>query len=227
MTPQQHQSHVHHYVPQWYQKRFLQVGQTQFHYLDLHPDTLVTGKASYTRRALLRWGPSRCFFKDDLYSLKLGNWTSDQIERTFFGDIDRNGRDAVKVFGDYNGYSDRVYEVFRALPAYMDAQRIRTPKGLDRLRSLTDVRDQNATLLLMQQVFQYHTTMWTEGVWEIVRARQSPTKFLLTDEPVTLFNRRLFPSESVYPGGVELDKVGTRTIFPLGLDSCLIISHTQ
>ena len=79
----------------------------------------------------------------------------------------------------------------------------------------------------MQQVFQFHTTMWMEGVWEIVRARWSPTRFIVTDEPVTFFNRRVFPIECIYPAPVDLSLVGTRTLFPLGLDCCLIVTHTQ
>jgi hypothetical protein len=221
------QSHAHHYVPQWYQREFLPAGQGRFYYLDLHPETIVTGNRSYTRRSLLRWGPAQCFFKNDLYSLKLGNWTSDQIETMFFGDIDRRGQAAVKVYRNYKGYTDGLREAFPALTQYMDAQRFRTPKGLDQLRKLTDVRDQNTALMVLQKVFRYHTTMWSEGVWEIVSARRSSTKFILTDEPVTFFNRRLFPSESVYPGDIELDKTGTRTLFPLGPEACLIITHTQ
>ena len=71
--------------------------------------------------------------------------------------------------------------------------------------------------------------MWTEGVWEIVSARQSPTKFLLTDEPVTFFNGRAFPrsKDCLYPNDVGLGEVGTRTIFPLDLETCLIITHLQ
>lgn len=54
-------------------------------------------------------------------------------------------------------------------------------------------------LLAMRNLYQFHTTMWMEGVWEILRARESPTKFIVTDEPVTFFNRRGFPSELKYP----------------------------
>ena len=81
----------------------------------------------------------------------------------------------------------------------------------------------------MKNVFQYHATMWTEGVWEIVYARKSPTKFLLTDQPVTFHNAKAFPNSDVctYPCDVDLGDVGTRTIFPLGLESCLIITHLQ
>jgi hypothetical protein len=220
-------AHEHHYVAQWYQRRFLQPGQTKYHYLDLHPETVVNGKVRYTRRDLLNWGPALCFCRDDLYTLKLGSWTTDQVERNFFGAIDTSGRKAVEFFGNYNGYAEGVHDAFPALPQYMDAQRFRTPRGLDQLKVLTEARDHNQTLMAMQRLFQLHTTMWTEGVWEIVRARQSSTKFIVSDEPVTFFNRRLFPGESVYPGKIELDQIGTRTLFPLGLDSCLIITHLQ
>jgi len=221
------QAHVHHYVPQWYQRRFLRNGQFKFYYLDLHPEVITNNGVKYQRRDMRRLGPARCFYGDDLYTLKLGNWTTDEVEKRFFGEIDRRGRSAVELFSDYSGYSKGLHEAFPILPQYMDAQRFRTPRGLDQLKSLTDVRDHNQTLLFMQRWFRFHTTMWTEGVWEIARARQSPTKFILTDEPVTFFNRRGFPSEHAYPGDVGLDQVGTRTLFPLGLDSCLIITHVQ
>ncbi len=224
---QAQQAHVHHYVPQWYQKRFLRPGQSTCYYLDLHPDTVVSGSVRYRRRDLLPWGPARCFYKDDLYTLRLRNWTTDQIEKRFFGAIDIRGRNAVEFFGNCNGYSEGLHESFNALTVYMDAQRFRTPRGLDQLQARTELRDHNQTLIAMQHLFQFHTTMWTEGVWEIVKATQSPTKFIVSDEPVTFFNRRLFPSESVYPGGIELDQIGTRTLFPIDLNSCLIITHTQ
>src|SRR6185295_5379098 len=95
------QARTHHYVPQWYQKKFLQPGQNKYHYLDLYPETIVSGQVRYQRRALLRWGPARCFCREDLYTVKLGNWSTDDIEKRFFGAIDCRGREAVEVFGDY------------------------------------------------------------------------------------------------------------------------------
>ena len=220
------QSHLHHYVPQWYQRRFLAPGKTTFLYLDLHPDTVTSGRVRYQRAALLNWGPKRCFYRDDLYTLKLGNWTTDEIEKKFFGLIDDRGRRAVGVFSDYAGYNSEVHETFMVLPQYMGAQRLRTPIGLDWIKKNIELEDHNKTLIAMQQVFELHTTMWVEGVWEIVRARNSLTKFIISDDPVTFYNRRIFPGES-YPGDLELDRVGTRTLFPLGQDSCLIITHLQ
>ncbi len=226
------QSHVHHYVPRWYQKRFLKAGQFQFYYLDLHPETVINEGKKYQRRVLLRWGPDRCFCQNDLYTLKLGNLSRDDVERFFFGMLDNRGRHAVEFFGEFTGLSNctsrgDVPGLFQALPQYMDAQRFRTPKGLDYLRDTIHASDRNVMLVAMQRLYRFHTTMWGEGVWEFVRARQSQTKFIVTDEPVTFFNRRAFPSEFAYPKDVGLDQIGTRTLFPLGLDSCLIITHLQ
>jgi hypothetical protein len=221
------QSHVHHYVSQWYQRRFLEPGKGTYCYLDLHPETVQSGPKRYQRRALLHWGPVRCFCKDDLYTIKLGNFTTDQIEKRFFGGVDSKGRESVEFFANYNHDTDGAVQHFQPMPAFMDAQRFRTPRGLDQLKRLTAAPSHNVTLLAMQQLFQLHTTMWVEGVWEIVRARQSPTKFIVSDEPVTFFNRHIFPSECVYAGSIELDKIGTRTLFPLGPDACLIITHVQ
>jgi Protein of unknown function (DUF4238) len=224
------QSHVHHYVPQWYQKRFLETGQSRYYYLDLHPETVSKDETHrHQRRSLLRWGPARCFWADELYTVKFGSWLSDEIERRFFGAIDSQGRESVRAVADFEGLSRSSGKGLDFLPQYMDAQRMRTPRGLERFQSLIDIRDRNQTLLVMQRLFQLHTTMWTEGVWEIVRARQSPTKFIVTDEPVTFFNAKVFPESKVgrYPGDVGLDKIGTRTLFPLSIDSCLLITHVQ
>jgi Protein of unknown function (DUF4238) len=218
-----------HYVPIWYQRRFLPDGETHFHYLDLAPDTVVSpdGK-SYRRRALLRWGPKRCFVEDDIYTVKLGAWSNDEIERRFFGRIDARGEKAVEFFSDF-GMRKGMHEPFDAIVPYMDAQRFRSPRGIDYLKSMTDIRDQNLALFTLQAVYLYNATMWTEGVWEIVSARQSPTKFLLTDEPVSFYNAGAFPGskDCLYPNDVALKDIGTRTIFALGRDDCLIITHTQ
>jgi hypothetical protein len=223
------QARVHHYVPQWYQRRFLKSDQSRFHYLDLRPETVSHGVHRHRRRHLLRWGPARCFCADELYTLKSGDWLSDVIERRFFGAIDSRGRESVRSIADFEGLSRSSGKALDFLPEYMDAQRMRTPRGLERFQSQVDIRDRNHTLFVMQRLFQLHTTMWTEGIWEVVRARLSPTKFIVTDEPVTFFNAKVFPESKVgrYPGDVGLDKIGTRTLFPLSIDSCLLITHVQ
>lgn len=120
-------------------------------------------------------------------------------------------------------------EPFRDLVPFMDAQRLRTPRGLAWLATLVPRPHHNLLLLALQHVFQLNATMWTEGVWEIAKARNSPTKFLLTDCPVTFYNAKAFPNSQtcMFPGDVPLEEIGTRTIFPLDLETCLIVTHVQ
>jgi hypothetical protein len=160
--------------------------------------------------------------------VKLGAWSNDEIERRFFGRIDARGERAVEFFANFD-VREGIHEAFEAIVPYMDAQRFRTPRGIDCLKRMTDIKNQNLALLALQAVYLYNATMWTEGVWEIVSARQSPTKFLLTDEPVTFYNAGAFPGskDCLYPNDVALKDIGTRTIFPLGRDACLIITHIQ
>jgi hypothetical protein len=225
------QSHSHHYVLQWYQKRFLLPGQTNFYYLDLQPETIVWPRGSHQLRAVRHLGPSACFYRDDLYTIKFGKDTSDEMETFFFGAVDSLGRSAVSAFAGFEGVSKEAGDAFRNVAPYMGAQLFRTPRGLDfiksRARSVDSGAVQNAALFTLQAVFQSYSTIWTEGVWEIVRATRSRTKFIVTDGPITFYCKVVFPSEWSYPNDMSPKQIGTRTIFPLGLESCLIITHLQ
>ncbi|HMJ60888.1 MAG TPA: hypothetical protein VK493_03955 [Bryobacteraceae bacterium] len=217
----------HHYVPRWYQKRFLLPGQNVLCYLDLKPETIIDGNIRYTKKDLWYWHPSRCFCIDDLYSMRFGRMTTDMLERHLFGAVDRNGATATEVFGAYDDFKEEIHEAFRSRLAYVGAQRFRTPRGLDWIKRWAGVTDQTATLMAMSSLFQAYDTMWAEGIWEIAHARKSVTKFIISDDPVTFFNRRIFPAEAAYPGGEDFPKIGTRTIFALSMDCCLIITHLQ
>ena len=216
-------------MPRWYQKRFLQPGQSKFFYLDLKPDTVVCDGVAHVRDALLRWGPKKCFYRDDLYTLRFGRQTTDELEKSFFGTIDDRGCAAVDHFANFQGVADRATELHKPLVAYIGAQRFRTPRALDDIqkRYVLTSTDQNPALAAMRMEFQSYSALWSEGIWEIVRARESATKFIVSDHPVTFYCKHVFPSEWQYPNDVSLKQIGTRTIFPLGLDSCLIITHLQ
>src|SRR5213593_637650 len=116
---------VHHYVPQWYQKRFLKEGQHRYYYLDLRPDIVRNPKATYARQSLLRWGPKRCFYREHLYTVALTGWTTDEIEKRFFGGIDQRGRQAITLMANYLGDVKGMNDAVPDLPQYMDAQRFR------------------------------------------------------------------------------------------------------
>src|SRR3979411_2743239 len=120
------QSHAHHYVPEWYQKRFLLPQTSKYLYLDLQPETIVQHGVAHKRRALRRLGPASCFYKDDLYSLDFGGQTTDEMERLFFGALDNFGPGAVADLANFEGITAEVVRSFRYLTRYMGAQRFRT-----------------------------------------------------------------------------------------------------
>jgi len=43
-----------HYVPEWYQRRFMRPGQGTYWYLDKSPEVVVRDGHTFTRRALLK-----------------------------------------------------------------------------------------------------------------------------------------------------------------------------
>ena len=59
--------------------------------------------------------------------------------------------------------------------------------------------DPNQILSVLMGVFQAYSTMWVEGVWEIVHARQSKTKFIVSHNPVTFYCKSMFPSNWLTP----------------------------
>lgn len=53
-----------HYVPEWYQRRFMLSGQTKYHRLDLHPDVVTSpGGHKYMRHDLHEWSPEKIQFR--------------------------------------------------------------------------------------------------------------------------------------------------------------------
>lgn len=218
-----------HYVPQWHQRLFLLPGEKEakLHYLDLKPDQVrgSDGKL-YTKRDLWRWGPGKCFYEEHLYTLAFGDQASDLIEKRFFGEIDRSGAEALQTCAEYE-FGKSSGDCLRTLAIYMDAQKLRTPKGLDFLKTLSRDGNHQAALQRMGQLSRMHVTMWMEGIWEILRCDSTPTKFILSDHPVTTYNKGAFPGapRCAYPLDAGIDLLGTHTVFPLTPTRCLIITN--
>ena len=168
------QSHAHHYVPEWYQRRFLPPQTSKYYYLDLQPETIVQNGHSYQRRALRRLGPDSCFYKNDLYALDFGGQTTDEMEQFFFGVIDNFGCGAVAQLANFEGISDKVAESFRYFTAYMGAQRFRTPRGLAGIRRRSSAGITSLHWWSCVRCSKPMRPCGLEGVWEIVRARQKP-----------------------------------------------------
>lgn len=217
-----------HYVPQWHQKRFLLNGSNTLSYLDLKPKMHTKGDGSLVPgKSLFRTPPVQAFFSRDLYSTFFGTNVNDEIERRLFGNIDALGADAIRAFAGTD--QAEWHEHFEDLFQYLDIQKLRTPKGLAWLRSQYPELSQNELMQEMQGIRMVNVTTWTTGVREIVSAENSPTKFILTDHPVTIYNHGIPPKDrrNDFPGDPSIALKGSQTIFPLGPDHCLILTNLE
>lgn len=72
-----------------------------------------------------------------------------------------------------------------------------------------------------------HCAMWTECIWLIADASQSNTKFIISDHPVTVYNRVCGPRSQWCRGSNDPDiwLNATHTIFPLTIDKVLILTN--
>jgi Protein of unknown function (DUF4238)/SEC-C motif len=217
-----------HYVPEWYQKGFIPAGQGKLHYLDMTPDPihLQDGRTKY-HRSLFQSYPSMCFYQTDLYSTFFGHHVNDEVEKMLFGELDRRGAPAIKAF-----IGDDVadwHRHFTDLFLYLDAQKIRTPKGLDWLRARYPRLDQNDLMVEMQGIRTVNCTIWTECVREIVSARGTEAKFIITDHPVTIYNKACPPDHALcqYPVDPSITQKASQTLFPLDQEHCLILTNLE
>jgi hypothetical protein len=217
-----------HYVPQWYQEGFFEIGRNTLAYLDMKPpQRILDGGRVITERALFDAPPSRAFQQRDLYSTFFGTSVNDEIERHLFGDIDARGSKAVRAFAeaDVGGW----HRHFQTLFEYIDIQKIRTPKGLDWLKAQYPMLTQNELMFEMQGIRMMHCTIWTEGVREIVSAEDANVKFLVSDHPITIYNYAATPEAQAcaYPNDPTIALKASQTIFPLTRNFCLILTNLE
>ncbi len=216
-----------HYVPQWYQKGFFANGKEQLYYLSLQPKiiSLPNGyKEVYTKKL---YAPSQCFYQKDLYTTFFGKHINDDIERILFGQIDYIGFKAIRAFigGDFV----KQHYNFENFFTYLDSQKIRTPKGLDWIQHRYPKLNQLELMIEMQAIQSIHCTLWTEGVREIVSAKDSEVKFIISDHPVTIYNYACPPDSeySKYPNDPSIALKATQTIYPLDKDHALILTNLE
>ena len=219
------QSHKHHYVPEWYQRRFLAPGQTSFKILDLHPPIFSRPNGTnVSARDILTKGPKAFFFELDLYTTRWLGTANDEIERMLFGAIDRKGKKAIDAYvaADWKTVHFTYFDMYE----FMDALRLRTPKGLQFVRWVTQATNQPDLMIKMQYIRRMHCVMWVEGILEIFSAHDSPVKFILSDHPVTLFNRFVYPSDPRIPLGTDplLQWMGTQTLFPFDQERLFVLT---
>ncbi|MCY4632978.1 MAG: DUF4238 domain-containing protein [Acidobacteria bacterium] len=217
-----------HYVPVWYQKGFYRGSRNKLHYLDLNPPrtTHPDGRTVFRKSIDFR-SPKRCFRETDLYTTRFGPALTDHVERFLFGPIDTRGASAVRAFA--SGHPRTIHATFQDFFEYLNAQKLRTPKGLDWIKTRYASLTQGDLMQEMQHLRYMHCTMWVEGVREIVSADQSDVKFIVTDHPVTAYNSAHPPTSSVcrYPGDPPIHLTGTQTVFALDADHCLILTNLE
>jgi hypothetical protein len=218
-----------HYVPEWYQKRFLPIdgSEAKFYYLDLKPDTVTAANGvRYKRKEIMRWGADSCFNIKDLYTTKLDDFESTEIEEKFFGKIDIEGKAAVEYFSNFH-HPDVDSESFHQLLLYMSTQKLRTPKGLRYLAYKTASRSKNELLFMLQRLQNVYCALWTECVWQLADCKNTETKLILSDHPVTVYNKGCFPQSTMAKrlGDPEIWMDGTHTYFPLSEERVLILTN--
>lgn len=138
-----------HYVPQWYQEGFFELGRNTLAYLDMQPAQKVLDDGRLiTERSRFNAPTSRSFRQMDLYSTFFGTSVNDEIERRLFGSIDVRGSSAVRAFAGSD--VGEWHRHFQTLFEYIDIQKIRTPKGLDWLKAQYPTLNQNELMFEMQ-----------------------------------------------------------------------------
>lgn len=217
-----------HYVPQWYQFGFLYNKSAKLCYLNLSPEKkLLEDGRIVTLNSRHKYYPSQCFYQTDLYSTFFGKHINDEIERRLFGEIDAKGSRAIRAF--IGSDISEWHRNFESLFIYLDAQKIRTLKGLDWLKSHYPELNQNTLMREMQGIRTMYCTLWSEGVREIVSAKNSVVKFIVSDHPVTIYNPRCPPDSDLcnYPNDPSIALMASQTIFPLDRDHCLILTNLE
>ncbi|QQE95051.1 DUF4238 domain-containing protein [Providencia huaxiensis] len=216
-----------HYVPQWYQKGFISERENMLCHLKNKIILLPNGEEKQLPPSVKWYSPTQSFYKKDLYTTFLGIDINDDIERKLFGFIDDIGSRSIKAFSDDN--TNEWHKYFQNLFLYLDAQKLRTPKGLEWIRSKYTKLDQNQLMAEMQSIQTLNCTLWAEGVRELVSATDSDVKFIISDHPVTVYNYACPPNSSLfkYPNDPDISLKGSQTIFPLNKDRCLILTNLE
>jgi hypothetical protein len=110
--------------------------------------------------------------------------------------------------------------------AYMTIQKLRTPKGLGWLQQ-TRTEDHEETLRLMVRLQRVYAALWAECVSLIADASNSATKFIVSDHPVTIYNRRCGPRSQWCRDYNDPDIAfhASQTIFTLSLENVLLLTN--
>jgi hypothetical protein len=201
-------------------------GQSRYWRLDLKPDVIETPRGKIPRKDIHNWSPEGIFVEKDLYTTRWRGQANTEIERFFFGGLDTAGPAAVEYFSKFM-HPSADDEAFSNFLHYLSVQKIRTPKGLLYLSRLARSENKNINLLLLQEVQDMFCAIWTECIWQIASAANSPTKFIISDHPVTVYNRACPPLSKWCKNDNDPDirLHATHSYFPLSIDKVLILTN--
>jgi hypothetical protein len=219
----------HHYVPQWYQRGFVAPDSRAnvLYRLSLRPVAIQGPDGTRHELPNQRREPiSKCFATADLYTLRFGATRSTAIEQLLFGEIDRRGSEAMAYWSAFE-HPSADPNAFKALLRFMSTQKLRTPKGLDWLAAELGSGEPNLVLHAMTQLQSLYSSIWAECVWLLADATKSQTKFIVSDHPITAYNRACGPRHAFCRGASDPDirLHGTHTIVPLNRERVLILTN--
>lgn len=219
-----------HYVPRWYQEGFIPLSEKvrNLQYLNLSPDSFITPNGKVVQdKALKLKGPSQCFAQDDLYTRWFGEERNTQIEQVLFGRIDTNAIESIKYFENYD-HTSIDYMAYQNMMPYLGSQRLRTPRGLKWLEQQTGISDKTELLNVMAYLRDMYSAMWSECIWQIADADKSETKFIISDNPVTVYNKEIGTHNRTWDrekSDPDPALFGSHVIFPLSMNKLLILTH--
>lgn len=219
----------HHYVPRWYQRRFMPDGESRFYYLNRKPLQSVDGRI-IAMREIERWGVAKCFQQANLYSIQVPGIPKDVYEKIFFGAYDRDGSDAVQEIASKGSEVQISKRNYLKFIEFLSMQSQRTPKGLDLLKQLAGKGATQRKLLALLASYRFaKCAMWAEGFQEVLYTNSDQIGFLISDHPVTAYNRGSYHGsvECRYPQDPDPSWKGTQTIYPLDSKRCFVLTHTE
>jgi Protein of unknown function (DUF4238) len=79
----------------------------------------------------------------------------------------------------------------------------------------------------LQEVQRRYCAIWTEAIWQIADASKSSVKFIISDHPVTVYNRACPPLSQwcVRHNDPDIRMNASHTYFPLSLNKLLIFTN--